>query len=272
MKISKMLPPAKEFTSCFIAGDWHTESLNSATYSILKQHALLLPKKHRNLIINGDFLDAPHIMPRNPMYKKWIKRSDGLDEYFLPETEREFEWGNRILDDLQSVFNEIIFIYGNHDWRYDDFASKISPAYSHNFDLKSNLKLDKRKIDYVGYNEWLDWGEDLSITHGMYHGTTCYKKHYEACRGNNVIFSHVHYYGCKAFHVRGETVQAWSLPAMCDLNPEYIKGRETNWSNGYGLIQMRPDSSFNFNVFQIWKNELVLPDRTILRERKGDLI
>lgn len=267
MKIAKMRAPSKGFTTAFIAGDWHTETLNMPTYNIMKAHALSLPPEMRNLIINGDFLDAPHIMPRNPQYKKWIKRSDGLDDFFVPESEREFKWGNEILDDLATVFNEIIFIYGNHDWRYDSFMN-ISPAYAHNFDLKSQLKLDSRKIDYVGYNEWLDWGEELSITHGMYHGTTCHKKHYEASRGKNVIFSHVHYYGCKAFIVRGNTVQSWSLPAMCDLNPEYIKGRETNWSNGYGMIQMRADSSFNFNVFQIWDKKLILPDGRILDGRK----
>jgi len=41
-----------------------------------------------------------------------------------------------------------------------------------------------------------------------------------------------------------------------------------NWSNGYGLIQMRPDSRFNFNVFQVWDGKLVLPNGLILDGRK----
>lgn len=264
MKIEKMNAPAKGFSTAFITGDWHSGTMNMPTYKILKAHALTLPKEMRNLIINGDFLDAPHIMPRNPDYGKWIKRADGMEEYFVPFSDQEFEWGNEVLDDLQKVFNEIIFIYGNHDWRYDSFMN-ISPAFAHNFDLKRRLKLTERKIDYVGYNEWLDWGDHLTITHGMYHGSTCHKKHYEASGGKSVIFSHIHHFGCKAFPVRGNTIHSISLPAMCDLNPGYIKGRETNWSNGYGLIQMRPDSAFNFNVFQVWNDTLILPDGKVLR-------
>jgi hypothetical protein len=268
MKISKMMAPAKGISTAFIAGDWHTFALNMPTYNILIQHALHLPPEMRNLIINGDFLDAPHIMPRNPQYKKWIKRPDGMDEFFVPHSKAEFEWGNKILDELSEVFNEIIFVYGNHDWRYDQFA-KISAMYEDEFFLKPNLHLNARRMDHVDYNDWLDWGDHLTMTHGMYHGTTCHKKHYEASGGKSVIFSHVHYAGCKAFPVRGNTRQAWSLPAMCDLSPEYIRGTETNWSNGYGLIQMRSDSAFNFNTFQVWNNKLVLPDGKILDGMKG---
>lgn len=264
MNIAKMLAPSKGLGHAFIAGDWHSGALNKATYNILKKHALTLPPEMRNLIINGDFLDANHLMKRGDGFTKWFKRSDGIDEYFIPLSEEEIAWGNEILDDLQTVFNEIVFLEGNHDWRYDWFSSIVSPDYKHNFNYRKLLKFDERKIDYVKYNDWLDWGEKLSITHGMYHGTTCHKKHYEASGGKSVIFSHVHYYGCKSFQVRGDTRQVYSLPAMCDLNPDYIKNNETNWSNGYGFITMRPDSRFNFNVFQVWDNKLVLPSGEII--------
>lgn len=260
-----MQTPGKGIASAFIAGDWHTGALNKATYNILKQHALSLPPNMRNLIINGDFLDASHLMKNQPDFKKWIKRGDGMDEYFLPMCEAEIEWGNEILDDLQKVFKEIIFIYGNHDWRYEWFGSICAPAYKHNFDLNLKLHLDKRGIDYVKYNDWLDWGSNLAITHGMAHGATCHKKHYELSGAKNVVFSHIHRYECKAFAVRGHTRNSVSLPAMCDLNPEYIRNTENNWSNGYGQILMRPDSQFNMYIHQVWDDELVLPDGLVLR-------
>lgn len=263
MKISQMRTPDKGITSTFIAGDWHSGTLHKPSYNIMKKHAMELPPDMRNLIINGDFVDAAHLMERSPDFKKWIKRSDGIDEYFIPMSEEELAWANEILDDLQTVFNDIIFIYGNHDWRYDWFMSKVSPDYSHNFDLKRILKFSERKIDYVGYNDWLDWGS-LSITHGMYHGTTCWKKHYEAGGSRNCIFSHVHSHDIKSFIVRGKTKHSISLPAFCELNPHYIKNRETNWSNGYGQILMRPDGDFNFYCHQIWDGKLVLPTGQIL--------
>lgn len=260
MKITKMAAPSKGITSTFIAGDWHTGALNKPTFNIMLEHAKSLPPDMRNLIINGDFLDAAHLMKRDENFKKWIKRGEGIDDYFIPLSEQEFEWGNEVLDKLQDVFTDIIFVYGNHDWRYDWFKSIISPAYAHNFDIQKQLKLAERKIDTVAYNNWLDWGERLTITHGMFHGTTCHKKHYEACGAKNVIFSHVHSHDVKSFQVRGDTRNSISLPAMCDLNPEYIKNSETNWSNGYGQILMRPNGKFNFYCHQIWDNKLVLPN------------
>lgn len=253
-----MATPSKAITSTFIAGDWHTSALHKPTYNILKKHALSLPPQMRNLIINGDFIDACHLMKRGDDFKKWIKRNDGVDEYFIPMSEVELAWANEILDDLQSVFKDIIYILGNHDDRYNWFKSQVSHAYHPNFDLVTKLKLNERKIDYVPYNEWLDWGH-LSITHGMYHGTTCHKKHYETTGAQNCIFSHVHSYEVKAFTVRGDTRNSISLPAMCELNPEYIKGRETNWSNGYGQILMRPNGKFNFYCHQVWDDKLALP-------------
>ena len=266
MKLTKIEAPVKGISTVFIAGDWHSEALDIPTYKILKTHASLLPKEQRTLIINGDFLDACHLMAKNGDFRKWIKRSDGIDDYFLPLSEEEFRWGNRILDELQSVFNKIIFVYGNHDWRYDWFISQAPPAYSHNFNVNIQLRLDERGIDTVGYNEWLDFGDNLSITHGMYHGSSCLTRHFNACL-KNVIFSHVHNYACKAFQVRGNTKQSWSLPSMSHLNPGYVKGREMDWSNGYGVINMLPNSNFNFNVFQVWDGRLVLPDGTILDGR-----
>lgn len=268
MKISRIEAPAKgEINTYFIAGDWHSEAMSQSSFKIMLSMARKIPKKRRKLIINGDFLDAAHLMARNPQFKKWKGREDGMEEFFIPLSEEELSWGNHILDLLAKEFPEIIYIEGNHDWRYRDFMSKCPADFAHNFDYRNKLKLTTRGISVVDYNDWLDIGDKLSITHGMYHGTTCHKKHYEAAGSKNVIFSHVHYYGCKAFHVRGDTIQSWSLPAFCDLNPEYIKNRETNWSNGFGVINIKHDSTFNFNVFQVWNDELVLPDGKIISAR-----
>ena len=265
MKITGMALPVKGVSNVFIAGDWHSGHMDTSAFNILIKHAQSLPPDMRNLIINGDFLDAGHLMPRDPMFKKWLGRGEGIEEYFLPLSEAELEWGNECLDKLQKVFKEIIFLEGNHDWRYRDFSKNFAPsAYSHNFDYMRQLHFDKRGIDYVYYNEWLDWGEKLSITHGLYHGATCHKKHYEASGAKNVIFSHIHSHDVKSFVVRGDTRNSVSLPAFCNLNPHYIKGRETNWSKGYGQILMRPSGKFNLNVYQIWDKQLTLPSGQIL--------
>ena len=148
----------------------------------------------------------------------------------------------------------------NHDWRADNFASKYCPApYRHHFNLKARLNLEKRNIDHVDYNDWLDVG-NVSITHGMYHGTSASKKHYIASGAKSVIYSHVHQYEVRPYVARGKTRHTWSLPAMCNLNPHYLKNSENNWSNGYGVLNVRPSGDFNFNVFTVWDDALVLPN------------
>jgi hypothetical protein len=61
---------------------------------------------------------------------------------------------------------------------------------------------------------------------------------------------------------------SWSLPAMCTLNPEYIKNSENNWSNGYGTLHMKPNGNFNFFTHQIWDNELILPNGLNIKNDK----
>ena len=250
MKVTKInLPKSGNINHYFIASDWHSETLNLPTYKVLKQHALLFPKGQRKLIINGDFLDCPHFMKRSDAYKDWIKRAKGIEDFFIPLSEDEFLWGNKILDELQQVFDEIIFVEGNHDWRYRDFsASKECPiAYRQNFNYIHQLKFKERNIQVIYYNDWLDIG-DLSVTHGMFHGSTCLKKHYEACGGRDVVFGHVHHYSCQAFQVRGKTRYARSLPAMCDLNPDYIKNRDSNWDNGYAQFYVFDTGSYDYKT------------------------
>ena len=266
MNISELKLPSKgEINTYFIAGDWHIDHLDWPCLDIMIKTArkFFRNKKDRRLIINGDFLDAAHLMARNPQYKKWIKRSDGMDEYFIPKSE-ELDLGNKILDILQKEFSEIIYILGNHCIRYDLMMKSCPLDYSHNFDLRKKLKLTTRGIPTVNYNDWLDIGDKLSITHGQFHGTTCHKKHYEVSGSKSVIFSHIHHIGSKAFQVRGNTHHVWSLPALCDLNPEYIKNRETNWSVGFGIININHDSTFNFNIFSVWDNMLILPDGKVI--------
>lgn len=259
------LPKMGKVDNYFIAGDWHTEGLCPKTFAVLIAHAKMFPLEQRRLIINGDFVDCEFLMARDDFFKKWIKRNGCMDEYFVPKAQEEFKWANDTLDALQSVFSEIILVEGNHDWRYRWFReqSSLCPMpYKNDFNLENQLKLDKRGIKFIEYNDWLDIG-NLAITHGMYHGATACKKHYEAAHGKNVIFSHVHKYECKPFIARGKTIYSRSIGAMSKLSPYYIKNRSTDWDNGYGQFFMFSDGSHIFHNHLINNGVLVLPDGTI---------
>lgn len=259
----------KEPQMWFVASDWHSYHLHMPSFEILIKHANMLPKKQRNLIINGDFIDQPYFMAKNPDFQTWVSRKDGIDNFFLPEFEREMKWGNDTLDALQGVFNHIVFVSGNHDdLRTNQFREKHCPVeYKAHFNFEDKLNLLKRGIGFVTYGDWLDIGE-LSITHGNYCGPMALKKHFEASGGRNVIFGHVHTAETKSFTSRGETRCAWSLPAMCDLNPHYIRNSDTCWVNGYATVFMKPNGKFNVHTHLVMDGELLLPDGTILTGTK----
>jgi predicted phosphodiesterase len=261
-----VVPTPKEPQMWFIAGDWHYDQLSPACFEILIKHALSVPEKHRNLIINGDFLDLALFMPKNSDFQIWCNRKDGIEMFFLPEYEKEIKWGNDTLDALQSVFKKIIFVFGNHDKpRVDFFVNNhCQEAYKPHFNLVANLNLVKRNIGWVEYNDWLDIG-NLTVTHGMSHGSTCIKKHYELSGGRNVVFSHVHTAECKTFASRGVTRAVWSLPSMANLNPHYIKNSDVSWQNGYGTFTMKPNGNFNMNIHLVIDNELCLPNGEIIK-------
>lgn len=260
--IHHLRTPKESPQNWFVASDWHSFHLNPACFSILIKHAMLFPKAQRNLIINGDFLDLSFLMPKNPLFKEWVNRKDGVDEFFLPQWEEEVKWGNDTLDALQSVFNHIVFIHGNHDNpRADVFREQYCPVgYQEHFHLGAKLNLLRRNIGEIKYNDWLFFGDLLALTHGMFHGTSAHKNHYLASASRNVIFGHVHASECTAFRVLSDTRYSRSLPAMCNLNPHYIKNSETNWDNGYAQIIMRPDGRFNYNNHLIIDGKLILPE------------
>ena len=250
-----------EVVSFIVAGDFHGKYMDTPTYRYLCKIAKMWDIK--NLIINGDFLDVEHLYTKEDNYRKWVKRGDGMEEFFVPKTENECVWGEMVLDDFQTYFNNIWYLMGNHEARYWNFQKICPVAYQHNFNIPEQLNLEKRNITWLPYNDWLDIGS-VAITHGMYHGTTACKRHYEAA-GGNVIFSHIHYEEIKSFVRRGWNVQSRSIPAMCNLNPAYMKNRDNNWSNGFGVLHVRGNGMFNFYTFTVWGNKLMLPDGTILK-------
>ena len=261
-----VLKTPKEPQMWFFISDLHSRHLHLPTFNILLKHSQLLPKKQRNLIIGGDFLDLAEFMPKNPEFQHWKDRKDGIDEFFLPAYQKEIKWGNDTLDAIQSHFNHIIFMHGNHDGpRIEVFLDKYCPeGYKPNFNIDRDLNLEKRNVGSISYNSWCDFGE-LSITHGMFHGPSAASKHYMACGGRNVLYGHLHTSECKTFPVRNESRCAWSNPAMCGLNPDYVKNAENKWQNGYTTIYMKPSGKFNINQHLVFDDELLLPNGEVIK-------
>ena len=264
-KVHKIKSDKKSNQFYIVAGDWHSFHLDESAYKALIATAKSISKKNGkskvHLVINGDFLDVPYLMKKDEGFQFWKTKSVGIESFFIPMLDEECDWGNIILDELQKIFKTITLVGGNHceaRIRYFRESKHCPKAYKHYFDLEARLKLKERNIKLIKYNDFLQLGKNLFITHGMFHGSTCHKKHYEAV-SSSIIFSHIHNHGVKAFSCLGETKHSISLPAMCKLDPEYLKGNTTNWSVGFGLVVLRPDNMFHFTCHQLWNDKLILP-------------
>lgn len=257
-------PKKGEIFSIFFASDWHSEFMDEPSYSILKQVVKKSKKADKRvLVIGGDFLDAPHLMGKKPDLKRMAKCTETIEQYLIPKTEEEFDWGNRILDECEKIFDCIYFVGGNHcEYRYSNWVKNYCPsAYRHNFDLHLQLDLKARGIPLIKYNDYLDCG-DLTFTHGMWHSTTHNQKHFYGC-GKSIIYGHLHHADSKSFYHRGNAKKAWSAPAMCGLNPDYCRNTDRNWSNGFIQVLMRHDY-FNVYVHEIFNGVLTLPSGELI--------
>lgn len=252
-----------EIHSYFVASDLHSYHLAKPAFRIMQRHARLV--SNPALIINGDLFDLAFMMKKNADYKKWIKRPDGFEEFFIPAWEDECKVVNKILDVAQKTFVKVIFINGNHDGlRIEEFLKDVPHEYKHHFSYKEKLKLKERGIPTIDYGVWLDIGK-VSLIHGLYHNKQCHKTHHEDC-GKSLIFGHIHKGQMVPFKQRGKTHHVWSLPCMSTLNPDYMRKRTNDWDNGYGLLHVDYKGKFSFNLYTIWNNQLILPNGTILKE------
>jgi len=250
-----------EIYHCFVVSDLHSYHLHQPSFDILLQHSKKFKKPY--LIINGDLMDFVFLMKKNPSYQKWIKRTDGVDKFFLPEWDKENEVVNNILDMLQKHFVKIVFLAGNHSQpRIEEFIKEIPHDQRPHFDLQKALRLKERAIVYIPYGVWLDVGE-ISLIHGIYHNVNSHKSHHEIC-GRSLIFGHIHKAKMVPFKHRGKTHHVWSLPCMSTLNPDYMKKKANDWDLGYGLLHIQWNGKFSFNMFIIEDNQLILPSGTVL--------
>lgn len=265
MKITKLpLPKKGKLDTYFFLFDVHSYHYSETVIRLLFKASKDIPYSKRKLVLGGDFLDCKYFFKNDQDRNKWIERQDGIESFFLPEFEEECEWGNKMLDRLQEHFSEIIYLDGNHEVRVQEFreSKKCPSKYKSIFCVQEGLKLRDRGIKYIKYNDWVDVG-NLSVTHGMFHGSNALAKHYKAC-GRSVLFGHIHQVSSQSFFVRGHTHMAWSAPCASTLNPDYLKNAENNWSQGFVRVNVASDGNFWLYIFNTWDGVLHLPDGRIL--------
>jgi hypothetical protein len=108
----------------------------------------------------------------------------------------------------------------------------------------------QRNIAYYPVREQPYKRGKLNMIHGWYANRYHAAKHLDKMSGN-IVYGHVHEFQTesKVLAAMDEQIAAWSIGCLCDLSPEYAKGRPMKWSHGFAVVYM--DEYGNFNLYPI---------------------
>lgn len=265
-KVYELPRPEKgEIFSYLHFSDVHSEYVDRNALKIALKVFQFIPIKQRRIILNGDILDIKFAYQKCEKFKMHIKHFS-WDEYFIPEMMKEVIWFEEFYDLLRRyVLDEksIYYLLGNHEQRLErkGFIDKCPADLKHNFDLRSALKSDLRKLRVLNYNDWfsikVNKQPDLHFTHGYYCGMNPIKKHFLDAHCS-VMFGHTHETGIQSFKNVGETIIGYNNPCLCETSPEYLEARPQNWSVGFSIINVTEDNYW-VQIFNVINNKLILP-------------
>lgn len=148
---------------------------------------------------------------------------------------------------------------GNHEWRLIKYKWTKCPemAYIRALTVPKLLRLDELNIKYISYNKYWEY-KKLFFVHGdvisKHSGATA--KNMLEKWGVNIICGHSHRSGkCNRTTLDGNR-GSWESGCLCDLNPEYIKGK-ANWQQAMSIVQYYKDKIFYVHNIDIVKYSFI---------------
>jgi len=137
-----------------ILGDVHGPWINQRNLDLALDIIEDLGCSH--IILNGDIADFYNINahgPKHPEVKTFL--------------DMEFIWLEDFLKSLIRRFKntEVIWIFGNHEYRLDRYVVEHCPAFYNHLKLENLLDLDALGIKHIPYNERYQIGDSLFVQH-----------------------------------------------------------------------------------------------------------
>lgn len=155
---------------------------------------------------------------------------------------------------------EIYYKCGNHENRLYRYLTERAVGLHglEELTLPNVLRLDDFNIKFVDDHEFILIG-DLTIMHGHELGTgggmniahTMFRKYLGSmCFG--------HYHRTQDFYTTiatGQTLQAHSIGALCDLNPKWLP--YNGWNAGFAIVEFEKSGEYLFNNYRIHNGKIV---------------
>jgi len=205
-------------------------------------------------IIGGDFLNFGII-------SKYTER-----DLILREGRRlkhDFELGNQILDRIDKFTKpngEKKFLLGNHDTRLATWIAS-NPQVEGLIGLTYNLGLEKRGYEIFREGQVYTVGK-ANFTHGWYWNKYNSAKHVTEM-GDNIFYGHTHTVQsfCKP-NPKQMPIMGQSCGCLCELNPEWRRGRPNQWVNAFGVFYFFANGNFTFYLPIIIGGKFIWNGRT----------
>lgn len=205
-------------------------------------------------IVNGDFLDYGCISHWNAHKHKTLEMTRLKNDYII---------GNSILDEMDKRLPkhcQKYFLEGNHEnWVYD-LLEKI-PQLEGMVEPKELLFLKKRGYDISKYNDLVQFGK-LYVTHGIYATANSVKKHLDELKVN-VLFAHTHTIGMRlsSSPARDVAFAGYNAGCICDMSPDYMRGRPHGWAHGFAVVYFFQDGSFDVKLIRVINGKFIFNNK-----------
>jgi len=207
----------------------------------------------------GDFMDFDSISSFN---KQAPRRKEGKRIF------RDFETANAILDRHQRIIRkrnpkaEFVLLEGNHEERVERWLDE-NPEFDGFFDVPRLLRLAERRIKWVrswSRGEVFKVGK-ASFTHGLYTNQYHAKKMLDA-EAASIFYGHTHDMMCipRSRRDKEDLQVGQSLGCLCEMEQSYMKGKPSNWQQGFGVFHFLPDGTYTYYTPRIINHRFVGPD------------
>ena len=205
------------------------------------------------------------------IFNHW-KRTQGDNEYFVGKRVKEsYEAFDRdILTPLEKLVPrdcEKTYMGGNHeDWV--NIVTRKETILKGAIEPEILLRLKERNWEWIPYikdnKQGIKKYGKLLVFHGQYankyHSAKIADIHSKSCAYGHThdlqIFTKVFADDHAGFHT------AQSIGCLCNLSPEFMKGRMNRWVNAFGILYVREDGMYDLYVPVIIKGKFTFAGRT----------
>ena len=234
--------------------DLHHPLVHKPTFNAIKDYLKKNRDKIAGLILGGDQSDnkeISHHTSGKPLLRppgSYKSNTIGLD---------------KLLQELEALLPkeaEKVWIEGNHEAWVTQMVER-QPELQGTVERHLLLNLEARGWEVLQLGEAKNLGK-LIVVHGEgLTGIGNQASVYHAKRAvesfcTSVLYGHLHTaqsYTKVLPHSVKDKWAAYSSPAACATNPQYLQNRPTAWVNGFSIVELHTPNSdrSNFNVFPV---------------------